>query len=217
MQRTAQSLKMKNLVRGGCISGLSGMGWVLSHTTRWWGQAPHCTVWQAQASGTGPQTGRITCFLPCTVPQAFSSSLYLVCGTTELERPWSAGFCGPVQEYGKNSPGTKNPHNSHYVPLSSTLMLLSLTWMLLCIACILKTNKHETGHCCTQFSVLEGNENKTLQHITYAINSPIAREHPLVQLETRRDKHVIFSVLQALSPAKQPPGIQIQSNRLKSS
>lgn len=140
MQRTAQSLKMKNLVRGGCIPGLSGMGWVLSHTTRWWGQAPHCAVWQAQASGTGLQTGRITCFLPCTVPQAFSSSPYLVCGTTELERPWSTGFCGPVQECGKTPPGTKNPHNSHYVPFSSTLMLLSLTWMLLCIACILKTN-----------------------------------------------------------------------------
>lgn len=127
MRRTAQSLKMKNLVRGGGIPALSGMGWALSHTTGWWGHTPHCAVWQAPASGTGLQTGRITCFLPCTLPQAFSSSPYLVCRTTEWERPWSAGFCGPVREYGKNSPGTKNPHNSHYVPFSSTLMLLSLT------------------------------------------------------------------------------------------
>jgi len=63
--------------------------------------------------------------------------------------------------------------------------------------------------------VLKGNENKTLQHITYAINSPIARVHPLVQLENRRDKHVVFSVLHALSPAKQPQGTLIQSNRPK--
>lgn len=66
----------------------------------------------------------------------------------------------------------------------------------------LKTSKHETGHCCTQSSMLEGNENKTLQHIIYAINSPIARVHPLVRLEARRDMHVIFSVLKELSPAK---------------
>lgn len=56
MQQTAQGLKMKNLVRGGCTPGLSGMGWVLSHTTRRWGQASLCTVWQAQAPGTALQT-----------------------------------------------------------------------------------------------------------------------------------------------------------------
>lgn len=160
---------------------------------------------------------RITRFLPCTVPQAFSSSLYLECGTRELQRPWSAGFCGSAQVCGKNSPGAKNPHNSHYVPFFSTLMLLSLTWLLLCIACTLKTNKHETGHCCTQFSALEGNENKPSPHINYAITSPIARVPPSVQLGTRRVKPVTFSVLQALTPAKQPPATQIQSNRLKSS
>ena len=56
-QRTARSLNTKNLVRGGCIPGLSGTGWVLPRTTRCWGQAPHCAVWQAQASGTDCRRG----------------------------------------------------------------------------------------------------------------------------------------------------------------